>query len=233
MDIHSSSQSTRVYLRLRQLIVDGALGPDEKLKINHLAEQFEVSPGAVREALSRLVGEDLVVGLEQRGFRVAPLSREDMLHVYSTRCIVEAEAFGLAIKQGDVEWERHLRASFDLLQAQHARLRQQLPVGEFAQQIHEDFHMALVSGCNNPWTMRTYNILYRGCERYRSMAARLEPQRRNVELEHAGLMVAALERNVDEGQRRIREHAMRTCEVICDWLDANPGAAGFSVEPAA
>ena len=101
MDIHSSSQSTRVYLRLRQLIVDGALGPDEKLKINHLAEQFEVSPGAVREALSRLVGEDLVVGLEQRGFRVAPLSREDMLHVYSTRCIVEAEAFGLAIKQGD------------------------------------------------------------------------------------------------------------------------------------
>jgi len=46
-------------------------------------------------------------------------------------------------------------------------------------------------------------------------------------------MVAALERNVDEGKRRIREHAMRTCELICDWLDANPGAVGFSVEPAA
>jgi DNA-binding GntR family transcriptional regulator len=230
MDIHSTSQSTRVYLRLRQLIVDGGLGANEKLKINHLAEQFEVSPGAVREALSRLVGEDLVVGLEQRGFRVAPLSREDMLHVYITRCIVEAEAFGLAMQHGDVEWERHLRDSFGLLQAQHARLRQQLPVGEFAQHIHEDFHMALLSGCNNPWTMRTYNVLYRACERYRSMAARLEPHGRNVELEHAGLIVAALERNVEEGKRRIREHAMRTCDLICDWLDANPGAESFSAE---
>ena len=46
--------------------------PGSRLKIQDLCDRFSVSLGAIREALSRLTSDGLVVSEPQRGFRAAP-----------------------------------------------------------------------------------------------------------------------------------------------------------------
>ncbi len=64
----------RTYGQLREDILDGKLVPGEKLLVEHLKSRYDVGAGTVREALSRLVSEAMVVAEGQRGFTVAPVS---------------------------------------------------------------------------------------------------------------------------------------------------------------
>ena len=60
------NQTSKVYEAIRSDILSGRLVPEKKLKVQELAVELDVSPGAVREALSRLVPEQLVVSRDQR-----------------------------------------------------------------------------------------------------------------------------------------------------------------------
>ncbi|MDO9173763.1 MAG: GntR family transcriptional regulator, partial [Actinomycetota bacterium] len=59
--------------RLRSAILSGELAPGQKLRGEHLAAQWGVSPTPVREAFQRLAGDGLVVIEAQRGARVAAI----------------------------------------------------------------------------------------------------------------------------------------------------------------
>ena len=83
---------------LKNDIVRGAYLPEAKLRIAELAEFYGVSPGAVREALSRLVSEGLVEFNEQRGFRAAPVSEADLTDITRTRVLIECEALRAAMR---------------------------------------------------------------------------------------------------------------------------------------
>ena len=62
------------YEGLRADLLACRVTPGSKLKIQDLCERFSVSLGAIREALSRLTSEGLVISEPQRGFRAAPIS---------------------------------------------------------------------------------------------------------------------------------------------------------------
>jgi len=64
----------RAYLSLRHDIVCGKLVGGERLRVEHLKDQYEVGAGTLREALSLLVSDALVTSEGQRGFRVASIS---------------------------------------------------------------------------------------------------------------------------------------------------------------
>src|SRR6201999_1825607 len=71
--------------RLRADLLACRLKPGERLIINQLCQYLDVSLGAVREALSRLSSEGLVIAEPQRGFRVAPISAEDLKDLTAAR----------------------------------------------------------------------------------------------------------------------------------------------------
>ena len=73
------TQTDRAYQALRAAIVRCEYEPGARLRVDELAQKLSVSSSPLREALSRLAGQDLVQALENRGFRVAPLSLEGTL----------------------------------------------------------------------------------------------------------------------------------------------------------
>ena len=73
------------YTRLRDDIVSGQLVPGEKLRVEHLKERYGVSAGTLREAITRLASDALVVTEGQRGFRVAPITIEDLEDITNLR----------------------------------------------------------------------------------------------------------------------------------------------------
>src|SRR3546814_20947830 len=77
----------------------------------------------LREALARLVGDQLVNSLEQRGSWVAPLSLEELDDISRVRNLLETEALRLSIENGDDAWEQQVRNAFTALSEVEAELQ--------------------------------------------------------------------------------------------------------------
>ncbi|HXA91175.1 MAG TPA: GntR family transcriptional regulator, partial [Mycobacterium sp.] len=68
------TRGAEVFDVLRAELLSGVLKPGVKLLMVELASRFSVSQSVVREALTRLAEQGLVVATPQRGFRVRELS---------------------------------------------------------------------------------------------------------------------------------------------------------------
>src|ERR1700752_3462867 len=104
----SNSPGTRGeegYDVLRFELLNGVLCPGQKLRMVELAHRFTVSQSVIREALTRLAEQGLVVATPQRGFRVRELSVPDLADLTRVRVQIESLAFRQAIECGDVAWE--------------------------------------------------------------------------------------------------------------------------------
>src|SRR3954467_7747572 len=99
--IEAATLSERAATLVEQDILAGLLAPGSRLGIVGLVQRYEIGATPLREGLSRLMSRGLIVGTGQRGFRVADISRDDLLDITLMRTAVEIEAIRLAITHGD------------------------------------------------------------------------------------------------------------------------------------
>ena len=88
---------------LRQRIVRGVLAPGERITEEALAEEFSVSRGPVRDALTQLSFEKLVRIQRPRGVFVVGLTHDDVDELYSLRGALEQLALSRAVRVKDDE----------------------------------------------------------------------------------------------------------------------------------
>jgi GntR family transcriptional regulator, carbon starvation induced regulator len=214
------SQTSAAYARLRQDILSGRLLPGEKLKITDLATQLQVSPGAIREALSRLVPEQLVISRDQKGCVVAPLSIEDLEELTDLRCEIEAIALRRSVQRGEIAWEGSVLAA-----AHHLRKTQMLSTANGSRNAewverHQAFHTAMVSACGSRRLLELHAQLYQQSERYRELSVHAKGDR-NVVAEHQELVDAALERDADRLVTLMLKHLRETTTRIVRAANTN------------
>jgi DNA-binding GntR family transcriptional regulator len=209
------TQARRIYYALRNRILMGQVEPLAKLKISLLAEEFRVSPGAVREALSRLTTNNLVEARDQQGFRVAPISTAELSDLTSTRITIESLALAQSIERGDEAWEAALRSA-------HRALLEHTPRGHDPQSVlvHSRFHEALVAGCGSPALLRIRHELFDLADRYRMLALRRSPDWGPEDDEHGTIVAAALARRTEPAVEALAEHIRRTAKQIRNAMTA-------------
>jgi GntR family carbon starvation induced transcriptional regulator len=208
------------YARLREDIVWGRLAPGDALRSDDLRSRYGLGVSPLREALSRLAVERLVIAQGQRGYRVAPVSAAEAQDILSVRLLIEGDALSRSLARGDVEWETAVMAAF------HRLARMPVPVGAGADPqtwaaAHRDFHMALLSACDSPWLMNYAGNLYDQAERYRLIRALRTPKAalaRDVAAEHRELLDAALSRDATRALAALREHYERTIDAAVGGL---------------
>ncbi len=207
------SLTTQAFELLRHDILTSKLRPSERLRIQNLSDQYQIGTTAIREALSRLVTDGLVESEDQRGFCVAPVSRDELLDLTQTRIDIESLALNAAISIGSLEWESRLLGAFHRLSKTPAPTTPELH-GEWAL-VHRQFHEALIQGCGSPWLLRICRLLYDKSERYRNLAEQhTHPERRNTIVEHQQMMDAAMARDGTEATRLLAEHFRETTQII-------------------
>jgi DNA-binding GntR family transcriptional regulator len=211
-DENPRTQSSRAYLRLKREILFGRFRPNDKLKIVELAEAFEVSAGAMREALSRLIPEGLVVSRDQRGFIVAPLSLDDLDDLTQVRIDIEELALRRSLARGDSDWEA-------LVLAAAHRLRRTSKFADSGEiefgwvELHDRFHSALVAACGSPQLLSIRAHLQQQTERYRFITA-YKGIGREFEREHQEIVDAALDRDADKLVTLTRAHFRSTSDLV-------------------
>ncbi len=80
-------------------IAAGALGPGERLDEVKLTERFGVSRTPVREALSRLVAQGILIPGEKRGVRVAQYTRQELAQIFEAMHEIEAACARIAAQR--------------------------------------------------------------------------------------------------------------------------------------
>jgi GntR family transcriptional regulator, rspAB operon transcriptional repressor len=78
-----------VYEQLRADVISCKLAPGTEIREGELAARFDMSKSPVRDALMRLEREGLVITLPRQGYRVAPVSLNDVLDMFHLRAALE------------------------------------------------------------------------------------------------------------------------------------------------
>jgi len=196
-------------------ILSGALAPDTKLKIRELKARYGIGASPMREALSRLSANGLVQVYGQRGFRVAPVSPNELTDITATRKIVEVEAIRLAVSNANPAWEDEIVASFHVFERQIARFYdksdERLDVYE---DKHHRFHLALLGACPLQALKTFCADLYVRTRRYRALNRGYGLAMDSVVAEHRLLMDAVLSGDPDRAADAARAHVGITEDLI-------------------
>lgn len=231
-EIEDITLSEQIYRQLRRDIMRGAFAPGQSLRLELLRQRYGGSFSPIREALNRLRSERMVLTTTSRGFRIAPLSVDEMRDACETRILIDCDALRRSLANADDAWEARLVGAFHAL-ALAARRADAAPGldpdrEDALEARHQDFHQALIGACRSPWLLDLSAQLYAQTERYRRPAraqAMAYGSERDVDDEHRALLDAAVSRDADRAVALLAAHYRETAQVIARILSLPEGQA--------
>jgi DNA-binding GntR family transcriptional regulator len=196
------SVGEKAYRRIRADIVFGRLPPGRRLKLDSLKTDYGPSVSTLREILSRLSSERLVLAEGQKGFEVAPVSITNLKEIAALRQMLEGHALEQSFRSGDMEWEARVVAAHHRLARMEERMAQgDRTVTEQWKQYDWQFHQALISACGSKMLVDTHAAVFDKYLRYQMLA--LSYRGDIAAREHALLLECAMSRD-----------AAKACEVL-------------------
>jgi DNA-binding GntR family transcriptional regulator len=199
---------------LRADIVHGVFAPDQPLRMETLKARFDSGFSPIREALSRLLAEGLVVLEPNRGFRVIGLSRDDLYDIAVARIAVETSALRLAILRGDEHWEAGVVGAMHL----YRKLSASAFTGETNldqwERAHDALHAALIGACGSPRLLAMQARYQEQHLRYRRLIVIPEVSCDAHIAEHERLVDLAVARDSGAAVAAIERHMMITFDAL-------------------
>jgi DNA-binding GntR family transcriptional regulator len=202
VELQATSIADRAYDRIRTDIVFGRLVPGTRLRLDRLSKDYGASVSTLREILSRLSSEGVVVAEGQRGFQVTPVSPAGFEDVAAMRLLLETHALPLSFAAGDLEWESRVVAAHHKL----AFMERRMMAGDRAQtelwkRYDREFHQTLIEACGSQTLLDLYGGVFDQYLRYQMVAVVFRGE--IAAEEHRFLLDSALARDAD-----------RACEVL-------------------
>ncbi|MEQ4209411.1 GntR family transcriptional regulator [Actinopolymorpha sp. B17G11] len=201
----------QAYAHLRHQILICDLAPGAELREANLAESTGFGRTPIREALRRLVHDGLVEVRPRQGYRVAPITLDDVHHVFELRLILEPAAVELAIA----------RASDEALQELHPlahAARRPDDAATYEQYLldHLGFHAAIAECSGNPRLARSVRDLLAQMQRLIFLSVSARDANSPPDEEHHDLFDAIVKRDsarareimiaqIEESRRRVAD----------------------------
>ena len=141
------------YAALRREIMEGRLARGQRLREQELSSLLQVSRTPIREALSRLQADGLLVLLPRTGLAVTDLDDGAVTELYETREALEGTAAHLAARYAN---PRDIAALRGLLEAEEAAPDDpgNLPA------LNRAFHDALYAAAHNRFLLKSLQALH-------------------------------------------------------------------------
>jgi GntR family transcriptional regulator, carbon starvation induced regulator len=214
-DAGSDTLSERAAALIERDIIAGDLAPGARLGISELVQRYDIGATPLREGLSRLISRGLIVGIGQRGFRVADVSREDLLDITGMRTLVEIEALRLAISNGDDAWEAGIISTLHQMRRYIQRTGTDFREGapDF-DRLHKGFHTALLAACESKRLLSAHSDLYDQAYRYRRVMMRSFDSGKKFVAAHQNLADKVLARDVEGAQAMLASHLHSTLDFV-------------------
>lgn len=221
LDLGGRTWASILEQTVREDIISGKLPAGSKLRLKELAERYQAGVIPLREALSRLCTTGFVLAIDQKGFRVADLSPEELLDITRVRQQIETSALRDAIETGDIAWEGEVVAAhFRLTRIPMVLRGRDGALNPEWEEAHAAFHGVLIAGCKSPWMRRFSTVLRDQTARYRflSLSVPKAERSRDVAAEHEAIVNAIVERNANKACRLLSDHFQATTNLVLKYL---------------
>ena len=211
----AATLSERAATLVEHDILAGLLAPGSRLGIIDLVQRYEIGATPLREGLSRLMSRGLIVGTGQRGFRVADISRDDLLDITLMRTAVEIEAIRLAIAHGDDAWEAGIVSALHQMRRHIERTGNEFSEGaDDFDRLHKGFHTALLAGCGSKRLLSAHSDLYDQAYRYRRVMMRSFDSGKKFVRVHQLLADRIISRDIAGAQAMLAAHLRSTMDIV-------------------
>jgi DNA-binding GntR family transcriptional regulator len=206
------SLANKAFSELRKKILSNQLTPNTRLKEAEWAEKMGVSRMAVREALTRLLGEDLVVLGKKGGYFVKPLLASDVHQIRELREVLELGAIRLAFRKMTTEQLDNLERICDDFSLM-------VKNGYFHGALEADikFHETLIEYSENEKLLRVYN--YSHIPLFHQKVGKIQSGLNDYEQtdqEHRRLVKALRDKDLPLAEKILIEHFARGEAVVLD-----------------
>lgn len=190
------------YENLSSALLSGALLPGQRLVMDTVAEQLQISRTPVRDALRRLESEGTIRETGRRGFVVREFTEADARDLYDARIAIEgfgarqvAEKGGAAVMHVERALDAAVHSSADSTDA------------ETEYQAHMQVHRAFVEATENSVLLELFDVVWARARGQAAFADYLAHATDGTRLdgEHRPL-VAALHDGPDEAFEAMRVH---------------------------
>jgi DNA-binding GntR family transcriptional regulator len=201
------SRPDQVYVRLRDLIVQGSLAPGSRIVETEIASRLGVSRTPVREALQRLQQEGFVIGApgaQQSRLTVAPLTRDDVHELLDVVGALE----GVGARRSallETSERRSLAKELRSLNQEFARAGRASPVDHGRlYEADERLHRRIVQAGVGPRLLALHDAVKPQAERYiRMYISMLTSDIKSSSDEHDAIIDA-----IEEGRANDAQHAV-------------------------
>lgn len=202
MALDRVTTAEQVYEALLDELMCGRFQRSEKLQESGLAEYFQVSRTPLREALSKLQHDGLVVSEPYRGVFVRDYTQEEAEELVELRIELEVFAARLAALRHTPEEIREIRDALIHFEQTIGKEENIL----LRTKANADFHMAIARASHNRWLCQVLDRLQVHYSLLRSPALS-DPERvRAIKGEHSSLAEAIADRHPEWAEERIRRH---------------------------
>lgn len=208
------TQAEEAYNELRRRILILEIRPEERLKEEYWAQRLQVSRPAIRETLTRLHGEGLLVKGAKGGYFVAPMTPQDVRDIRQVREIIEVAALELAA-------ERIPKEELDLLEETCDDFGEMVRKGYHTGACEADrrFHDLLVAASGNNKLIRAYHFSHVPLFHLRLGQSReYIDDYADTESEHRKIVANLREKNVSAAIETLRAHFRRGEKAVLNHL---------------
>ena len=208
----SDSQANHVYSELRRRILTGQFEPNARLKEDHWAQKLGVSRMAVRETLTRLLGEGLVFAGDKGGYFVTEMTEEDVKNIREVREILEIAALKLAIERITTE---QVKLMEKICKDFSNMMENGYVMG--ANEADIKFHETLVAASGNPRLLKLYYNAH--IPLFHQKIGKTKVYLEDHELtnkEHLALLNAIKEKNLSKAEEILKGHFKRGEQAVLD-----------------
>lgn len=195
------SLADQIAASIRDAIAQGRIPPGTRLLEPSLAKEMGTSRAPVREAISGLEREGLVVKEVNRGARVVELTEQTVREVAQVRGLLEGYAASLAAG-------RLTPADLDDLQGVAAGMEQAAQRGEYARLVDLDyqFHACICRASGNRTLYETWVAISGKVRLYLAATNLVYPNQQDIARGHRAILEALRAKSPEGAHRAMQEH---------------------------
>lgn len=212
-EINRRGLREQVHDAVLRMLLEGRIGSGERLSIEDVARQLDVSPTPVREAFVMLERTGLVSRVALRGYRVAPpLSALQLGELFDARRLLEVDAARRAFEKRDILLDslRQISAEHDAHVNRILEFHDGDAVPLEATQAYfgsdAKFHHAIFQSAGNRYLSEMYESLGALTHRMRQMATRGPADAREASIEHHAIVTAFESGDADAVAIAMQQH---------------------------
>lgn len=202
-----ASKSELAYRVLHERIVAGTYPPGQRLVLDPIGRELDMSVVPVREAIRRLEAEGLVTFARNVGARVTEIDSSAYQHTMETLCFVEGAAILLAAPQIGTD---RITAARDLNDQLRDQVEHLDPLRFTA--LNEQFHRTLTDCCPNPHLRELVDRSWTRLAHLRQSTFSYVPERTAASVEEHEQILQLLEEHADPRriELTVRAHRLAT-----------------------